>query len=312
MTEMKMARQAYGEILAELGAENERIVALDADLSSSTKTSLFAKQFPDRFFNCGVAEQNMVGVASGLAASGMIPFISTFSLFCSGRAWEQIRNTVAISDLNVKIVVTHGGISVGPDGASHQSLEDIALMRVISNMVVIVPCDAPETVAAVKAAVAYTGPVFIRLGRPKVPSIWQGDTFTIGKATRVAAGTDVSVIACGVMVEEARQAQEILKAENISLDIINMATIKPLDTDMLVDSVKKTGCVVSCEEHSVIGGLGGAVAEALASKYPVPQVFVGVKDRFGQSGKPEELMAEYELDAASIATACRAAIAKKQ
>jgi len=206
MSEMKMAREAYGECLVELGKNDQRIVVLDGDLSASTKTAKFAQAYPDRFFNVGIAEQNMVGVAAGLAASGKIPFVSTFSIFASGRAWEQIRNTVSVCGFNVKIVVTHGGISVGPDGVSHQSLEDIAIMRVIPGMTVIVPCDAPETVAAVKAAVEYQGPVFIRLGRPKVPTIWTGDRFKIGKAQLVTKGSDVTIVSCGIMVDEARKA----------------------------------------------------------------------------------------------------------
>lgn len=312
MAEMKMAREAYGECLAELGKINENIVVLDADLSASTKTITFAKQFPDRFFNCGVSEQNMMGVAAGLAASGKIPFVSTFSIFATGRAWEQVRNTIAVCNLNVKIVATHGGISVGPDGVSHQSLEDISLMRTIPHMTVIVPCDAPEAVAAVKAAVNYPGPVFIRLGRPKVPSIWEGESFTIGKSQCVCEGTDVTIVACGIMVDEARKAHEALAKKNISAEIINMSTIKPLDSQSLITSVKKTGCVVTCEEHSVIGGLGSAVAECLSVNCPVPQRFIGVDDRFGQSGDPADLMDEYNLSFENIVRVAEEVIALKK
>ena len=312
MTEMKMARDAYGELLVELGKKDPRIVVLDADLSVSTKTSKFARNFPERFFNCGIAEQNMIGVAAGLSASGKIPFTSTFSIFASGRAWEQIRNTVSVCNLNVKIVVTHGGISVGPDGVSHQSLEDIALMRAIPDMVVIVPCDAPETVAAIKAAIDYKGPVFIRLGRPKVPSIWEGGCFTIGTAQLVSSGNDVTIIACGIMVDEARKARDVLKAKNISVEIINMSTIKPLDVYALHRSVKKTGCVVTCEEHSVIGGLGSAVAEFLTVHHPVPQRFIGILDRFGQSGDPQDLMTEYNLSYDNIVRAVEEVLSVKK
>lgn len=306
-----MARDAYGEFLAEAGKNDPRIVVLDADLSSSTKTCLFAREFPERFFNCGIAEQNMIGVAAGLAASGKIPFVSTFSIFASGRAWEQIRNTVAVCGLNVKIVVTHGGISVGPDGVSHQSLEDISLMRSIPEMVVIVPCDAPEAVAAVRAAIEYKGPVFIRLGRPKVPTIWDGDRFVIGKAQTVREGKDVSIVACGVMVDEARKAVDILGDKSISAELINMSTIKPLDEKTLLASVKKTGCIITCEEHSVIGGLGSAVAEFLSSTYPVAQERLGVRDMFGQSGDPAVLMDAYELSASYIVRAAEKLVSQK-
>jgi len=312
MAEMQMARDAYGSLLVELGKQDSRIVVLDADLSSSTKTGKFGKAYPERFFNCGIAEQNMIGVAAGLAASGKIPFVSTFSIFASGRAWEQIRNTVAVCECNVKIVVTHGGISVGPDGVSHQSLEDISLMRSIPKMTVIVPCDAPEAVAAVKAAVEYVGPVFIRLGRPKVPNIWTGDTFVIGKAQKVIEGTDVTIVACGIMVDEAVKAVEELKKKNISAELLNMSTIKPLDKESLLASVQKTGCVVTCEEHSVIGGLGSAVAESLISEFPVPQKFVGIKDCFGQSGDPSVLMDAYEISSPNIVQAAQDVIALKR
>ncbi len=309
---MIMARDAYGELLVELGKKDPRIVVLDADLSSSTKTGKFAKVFPERFFNCGIAEQNMVGVAAGFAASGKIPFLSTFSIFASGRAWEQIRNTIAVCGLNVKIVVTHGGISVGPDGVSHQSLEDIALMRSIPEMTVIVPCDAPEAVAAVKAATEYVGPVFIRLGRPKVPSIWEGEKFTIGSSQIVCEGSDVTIVACGIMVDEARKACEALKEKNISAELINMATIKPLDSKALLQSIQKTGCVVSCEEHSVIGGLGSAVAECIVANNPVPQKSIGILDRFGQSGDPKDLMVEYKLSFDNIVRAAEEVITLKK
>ena len=311
MSDMQMARDAYGSLLVELGKINPDIVVLDADLASSTKTLKFGRTYPERFFNCGIAEQNMIGVAAGLAASGKIPFVSTFSIFASGSAWEQIRNTVAVCRGNVKIVVTHGGISVGPDGVSHQSLEDISLMRSIPEMTVIVPCDAPETVAAVKASVEYTGPVFIRLGRPKVPTIWKGDIFKIGTAQRVVEGNDVTIAACGIMVNESLKARKILKEKGISAEVINMSTVKPIDKNMLLDSVRKTGCVVTCEEHSVIGGLGSAVAETLTAHYPVPQHFIGVQDLFGQSGDPNVLMDVYNLSAPNIAEAAEKVIKRK-
>jgi transketolase len=312
MADMQMAREAYGSVLVELGKEDPRVVVLDADLSSSTKTGKFAKAFPERFFNCGIGEQNMVGVAAGLAASGKIPFLSTFSIFASGRAWEQIRNTIAVCKGNVKIVVTHGGISVGPDGVSHQSLEDISLMRSIPEMTVIVPCDAPEAAASVRAACLTYGPVFIRLGRPKVPTIWNGKTFIIGKGQKVLEGADVTIVACGIMVDESLKAASILKEKGISAEVINMSTIKPLDKEMLLESVKKTRCVVSCEEHSIIGGLGSAVAETLAVECPTPQRFIGIKDRFGQSGDPDLLMNEYEIAALNIVSAVEDVIKQKR
>jgi transketolase len=311
MGEMLMARDAYGDLLVELGQSDKNIFVLDADLSSSTKTCKFAKKFPERFFNCGIAEQNMINVAAGLAVAGKKPFVSTFAIFGSGRAWEQIRNTLSVGKLNVKVVVTHGGISVGPDGVSHQSLEDISLMRSIPEMKVIVPCDAPEAVAAIRAASKVNGPVYVRLGRPKVPTIWKGDTFTIGKAQLVSKGKDVTLVACGIMVNEALKACDLLAKKGISAEVINMATIKPLDGDILLTSVKKTGCVVTCEEHSIIGGLGSAVAEFLAQHCPVPQYFIGVQDRFGQSGDPDELMVEYKLTDRDIADAAERVIKKK-
>ncbi len=311
MADMIMAREAYGETLVELGKTNERIVVFDADLSSSTKTSKFAKAFPERFFNCGIAEQNMLCVAAGFSAMGKISFVSTFSIFGTGRAWEQVRNTVAAAKANVKLVTTHGGISVGEDGLSHQSLEDIALMRVIPNMIVIVPADAPETVAAVKAAVEYEGPVFIRLGRPKVPSIWKGDKFEIGKSSVVREGGDVTISACGIMVNEALAAAGELAKDGISVEVINSSSVKPLDVETLLNSVRKTKAVVTCEEHNVIGGLGSAVAEVLAREYPVPQVFVGTQDRFGQSGDPKALMEEYGLSYPHIVKAVKEVLNKK-
>jgi len=310
-SDMVMAREAYGDLLVELGKENENIVVLDADLSSSTKTYKFSKQFPERFFNCGVAEQNMISVAAGLAASGKTVFVSTFAIFGAGRAWDQVRNSLAACRFNVKIVVTHGGISVGPDGLSHQAVEDIALMRVIPNMTVIVPCDAPEAVAAIRAASQAKGPFYIRLGRPKVPTIWHGDRFDIGKAHIVSEGKHVTVVACGIMVNEAIRAGELLREKGISIEIINMSTIKPLDEKAIIKSAKKTGCVITCEEHSVIGGLGGAVSEVLSESYPVPVKRLGIRDCFGQSGSPEELMAEYGITSHDIVRAAESLIKKK-
>lgn len=297
---MKMAREAYGDLLVELGKQNENIVVLDADLSSSTNTYKFAKQFPERFFNCGVAEQNMMSVAAGLAASGKTVFVSTFAIFGAGRAWDQVRNSLAACRFNVKIVVTHGGISVGPDGLSHQAIEDIALMRVIPGMTVIVPCDAPEAVAAIRAASEKPGPFYIRLGRPKVPTIWHGDKFHIGRAHIVQEGEHVTIVACGIMVNEALAAHEVLREKGISAEIINMSTIKPLDEEALLKSAKKTRRVITCEEHSMIGGLGGAVSEFLGEAFPVPIIRIGIRDRFGQSGAPEELMKEYKLTKSDI------------
>ena len=306
-------RDAYGEALAALGQENENIVVLDADLSKSTKTCDFKKAVPERFFNMGIAEQNMMGVAAGLAACGKIPFASTFAVFAAGRAYDQIRNTIAYPKLNVKIAASHAGLTVGEDGGSHQMLEDIALMRVIPNMVVLVPADGEETKQAVRAAAEYDGPVYIRLGRPKVPMIFDENyKFTIGKGVVVKEGTDVTLIGTGIMVSKALEAAEKLAAEGINAAVVNISTIKPLDEKLIVQMAEKTGAVVTCEELSIIGGLGGAVAEVLVEQCPVPMAKIGVNDSFGQSGLPDQLLEKYGLTVEHIVEEAKKVIARKK
>lgn len=312
MSTMIATRDAYGETLAELGAENKDIVALDADLSGSTKTGVFARKFPERFFNMGIAEANMVGTAAGLAAAGKVPFVSTFAIFAVGRAWEQVRQSVAYPKANVKIVATHGGITVGEDGGSHQSVEDVAIMRAVPNMTVIVPADGVETRGAIRAAAAYKGPVYVRLGRNKVPTIFGADyRFEIGKGCEMAAGTDLTFIATGLMTAQALAAAELLKKEGISARVVHIATIKPLDQEIVLKAARETGAIVTAEEHSVIGGLGGAVAELLSEQWPVPVKRVGINDRFGTSGKAEELLKYFGLMPEDLAEAAREVLARK-
>ena len=312
MAEMIATRDAYGEALAELGETNKDVVVLDADLSGSTKTAIFAKKFPERFFNMGIAEQNMMGTAAGLAASGKIPFASTFAIFATGRAWEQVRQSIAYPKLNVKVVATHAGITVGEDGASHQSVEDIAVMRVIPNMTVIVPADGVETRKVIREIVRYKGPVYVRLSRGKSPVVLDDSySFEIGKGVVLKDGTDVSLIACGVMVYKALQAADILGKEGVSARVINISSIKPIDADLIVRAARETGCVVTAEEHSIIGGLGGAVAEVLAENCPVPVKRVGIEDKFGTSGDADLLMELYGLTADNIAKAAREVIKRK-
>jgi len=313
MAEKIATRDAYGDALVELGKENPNIVVLDADLSKSTKTGVFAKAFPDRHFNFGVAEANMISTAAGLATAGKIPFASSFAVFASGRVWDQVRMSVCYPELNVKIVATHGGITVGEDGASHQANEDIALMRALPNITVIVPADAVETKKAVRAIAEYVGPVYMRLGRSEVPTIFdESYDFAIGRAVIVRPGDDVSIFACGIMTAEALEAAEMLAAEGISAEVVNVSTIKPLDAETILASVQKTGCAVSAEEHNIIGGLGSAIAEALIDAYPVPMERVGVPDTFTESGKPAELLKKYGMTPADIAGAAKLAIQHKQ
>lgn len=305
-------REAYGKALAKLGAENMDIVVLDADLSKSTQTAFFAKEFPDRFFDVGVAEQNLIGTAAGLAAAGKIPFASSFAMFATGRAFEQIRNSIAYPSLNVKIAATHAGISVGEDGASHQSIEDIAIMRVLPNMTVLVPADATETEQAIRAAVNIKGPVYIRLGRLALPVLFdESYKFEVGKAHTVREGSDVTVIACGLMVGPAVEAADQLAGENIKVRVINMGTVKPIDREAIVNAAAETGAIVTAEEHNIIGGLGSAVAEVLAQTVPVVQEMVGIKDTFGESGPPAELLEKYGLTAKEVAAAVKRAIERK-
>ncbi len=304
--EFVSCRDVYGETLISLGKQNQNIVVLDADLAKSTRTFKFGRVFPERFFDLGVAEQNMIGVAAGLAASGKIAFASSFAMFASGRAWEQIRNTVAYSNLNVKIFVTHGGISVGGDGSSHQSLEDIALMRVLPQMRVIAPLDGYETEKAVRLAAGEPGPFYIRVSREKTPQLTRKeDKFVLGKSCLLRSGKDTAIIAYGLMIPKALEAGEMLSKEGISARIINMASIKPIDEEAVLAAAEETGIIVTAEEHSVIGGLGSAVAELLSEKNPVPVIRVGTLDRFGQSGTAEELFAEYGLLAADIVAAVK-------
>ncbi len=306
-------RDAYGKALVELGGINDKIVVLDADLAAATKTGMFKKAYPDRFFDSGIAESNMMGVAAGLATTGYTVFASTFAMFAAGRAYEQVRNSIAYPHLNVKIGATHAGISVGEDGASHQCCEDIALMRVIPGMVIINPADDIEARAAVFAAAEYEGPVYMRFGRLAVPRIFdESYKFELGKAVTLREGSDVTIIATGLMVNESIEAAKALADEGISAEVINIHTIKPLDKEAVIRSAAKTGAVVTAEEHSIIGGLGGAVAEALCeSGKPVPVVRLGVNDVFGRSGPAVELLHIYGLDAQNIVAKAKQAIALK-
>ncbi|MBR2672465.1 MAG: transketolase family protein [Oscillospiraceae bacterium] len=307
-------RESYGNALAELGEKAANVVVLDADLSGATKTSVFAKKFPERFIDCGIAEGNMIGVAAGLAASGLcVPFASTFAMFASGRAFEQVRNSVCYPHLNVKIGATHGGVSVGEDGATHQCIEDFATMRVIPGMTVICPADDTEARAAVFAAYEYEGPVYLRFGRSAVPVVYDPETFKfeIGKGIVVRDGTDVTLIACGLEVNEALKAADILAEEGVSAAVIDMHTIKPLDKELVLEYAKKTGAIVTCEEHNVVGGLGAAVAECTAEECPVPVLKIGVQDVFGKSGNGNELLDKFGLTAPFIVEKAKAAIAKK-
>ncbi len=313
MAEKIATREAYGNALAEFGAKYENLVVLDADLAAATKTSTFKKAFPDRIFDCGIAENNMIDVAVGLALSGKIPFASTFAMFAAGRSYEQIRNSIGYPHTNVKIGATHAGITVGEDGATHQCNEDLALMRTIPGMTILNPADAVEARLAVEAAIKMQGPCYLRFGRMAVPVIFDKDyKFEIGRGVKLADGTDVSLIATGIEVEQALAARELLAAEGISASVVNIHTIKPLDEDLVVAEAQKTGAVVTCEEHSIIGGLGGAVAECLSAKCPTPLLRVGVEDTFGRSGPAKELVSYFGLDAAAIAAKAKAAVALKK
>ena len=313
MAEKIATREAYGNALAEFGAKYENLVVLDADLAAATKTSTFKKAFPDRFFDCGIAENNMINVAVGLSLSGKIPFASTFAMFAAGRSYEQIRNSIGYPHTNVKIGATHAGITVGEDGATHQCNEDLALMRTIPGMTILNPADAVEARLAVEAAIKMQGPCYLRFGRMAVPVIFDANyKFEIGRGVKLADGTDVSLIATGIEVEQALAARELLAAEGISASVINIHTIKPLDEDLIVAEAQKTGAIVTCEEHSIIGGLFGAVAECLSAKCPTPVLRVGVEDTFGRSGPAKELVSYFGLDAAAIAAKAQAAVALKK
>lgn len=293
-------RQSYGEELAKLGEENENIVVLDADLTTATKTELFAEKFPDRFINVGIAEQNLIGISAGLSTFGKIPFASTFAVFAAGRAYEQIRNSIAYPNLNVKICATHGGVSVGEDGATHQMLEDLSLMRGLPNMTVMCTSDDIQTKWAVREISKKKGPVYLRLCRMKTPVIYDTDNFEIGKAVQIGEGTDASIIATGVCVSEAIKAMEILKEKGINVRVIDMHTIKPIDRKMIIKCAKETKRIITVEDHSIIGGLGSSVCEVLSEEYPTKVERMGIMDTFGQSGKGEELLAYYRIDSNAI------------
>lgn len=313
---MKIAtRAAYGEALAELAEQYPELVVLDADLSGSTMTKSFADKYPQRFYDMGIAEGNMAGVAAGLAACGKKPFINSFAMFSAGRAWEQVRNSIAYPGLNVKVIGSHGGLSVGEDGATHQCIEDYAIMRAIPGMLVLSPCDGPEMKLAVKALLEYDGPAYMRLGRLAVESVTDtvpGYTFEIGKGSVLRDGTDAAVIATGMMVQSAYEAAETLAAEGISLRVIDMHTIKPLDKELVIKAAKETGCIVTSEEANVLGGLGSAVAEVAAEACPVPVVRHGVMDEFGRSGKAQAVLDAYKLNAAGIIEQVKYALTLKK
>ncbi|MBQ8828267.1 MAG: transketolase family protein [Clostridia bacterium] len=305
-------RDAYGKALAEFGSD-ERIVVLDADLSKSTKTATFQKDYPERHFNMGIAEGNMMSVAAGLAACGKVVFASSFAMFAAARACEQVRNSVCYPKLNVKVAATHSGITVGEDGASHQCVEDVAIMRALPGMVVLCPCDSVETRMAIKAAIEYDGPMYIRLGRLAVEDVYEQDGFRleIGKGITVKDGNDVTIVASGLMVQESLKAVEILAESGISARLIDMHTIKPIDKDILVKAAKETGLIVTVEEHTVVGGLGSAVCEALAENYPCKVKMIGIEDEFGTSGTPAALLEKYGINGKAIAEKVKAALVNK-
>ena len=315
MSEIKTVatRVGFGTALKELGHEREDFIVMDADLAAATQTGAFKKEFPDRFYNCGIAEQNMISIAAGIAATGKRVICSSFAMFAAGRAFEQIRNSVGYPHLNVIIGATHAGISVGEDGATHQCNEDIAIMRTIPGMTIINPADETEARLAVHAAMDHEGPVYMRFGRLAVPVVFGDDyKFEIGKGVELKEGNDVTIIATGLMVNEALQAHELLKAESINARVINMATIKPLDAEIVIKAAKETGAIVTAEEHSVIGGLGSAVSEVLAEEYPVPVVKLGVNDEFGHSGLAVKLLDEFGLRAVNIVEKVKKAISLKK
>ena len=305
-------RVEYGRILTQLGEEYPDIVVLDADLSGSTGTTRFAKVFRDRFFNVGIAEQDMMGTAAGLALGGKVPFASTFAIFATGRAWEQIRQTIAYGNLNVKIVASHGGITVGEDGGSHQSIEDLALMRVLPNLVVLVPADGPETRAMVRWAATYQGPVYLRTSRIPFPVIHDDTyTFELGRSHILREGTDVTLAGIGLMVHQCLAAADLLAKQGMSARVLNLSCLKPLDWQLILDSARRTGGLVTAEEHLATGGLGSAVSEVLTEFYPVPQKRVGLRDTFGMSGKPDELLKHFGLTAEDISKAALAVMTRK-
>lgn len=313
VTGHKDTRSGFGDAMTELGRTNPQVVAMCADLIGSLKLDTFIKENPDRFFQAGISEANMMGVGAGLAVGGKVPFVSTFAAFATGRVYDQIRQSVCYSNTNVKIAASHAGITLGEDGATHQIMEDLGLMKMLPNMVVINPCDYNQTKAATLAAAAHVGPVYLRFGRPVEPIYTPEDQeFVIGKAVQMNEGNDVTIIATGHMVWRAIQATEMLEAEGVSVDLINIHTIKPLDKEAILESVRKTGCVVSCEEHLINGGLGDSVAQLLARECPTPQEFVAVDDRFGESGTPAQLMVKFHLEAPDVVAAVHRVMARKR
>lgn len=314
MSKKIATREAYGKALVKLSSLNSNVVVLDADLSKSTKTADFKAVAPERFINMGIAESNMMGVAAGLATCGKIPFVSSFAIFAAGRAFEQIRNSICYPNLNVKVCATHAGLTVGEDGATHQAVEDLALMRSIPNMTVINPCDAVETEAAILAIAEYEGPCYVRLGRLAVNTVNDENTykFEIGKGITLASGNDVTIIATGMMVEYALEAKEMLKKDGIEARVINIHTIKPIDKQLIIDAAKETKAIVTVEEHSIIGGLGSAVSEVVCETCPVPVVKVGINDTFGESGKPYELLEKYGLTTQGIVDSVKKAMELKK
>lgn len=307
----KDTRSGFGDGIAEVARKNQNVVALTADLAGSLKLQQFIKEFPERFIQCGIAEANMIGIAAGLTIGGKIPYTTTFANFSTGRVYDQIRQSVAYSDKNVKICASHAGLTLGEDGATHQILEDIGMMKMLPGMTVIVPCDYNQTKAATIAIADYKGPVYLRFGRPVWPIFTNPDDFVIGKAQQFSEGTDVSIFACGHMVWLAIQAGAALQERGISVDVINIHTIKPLDEEAILNSIRKTRCAVTVEEHNIIGGLGDAVAQVAAKNFPVPIEYIGTKDTFGESGKPEELLRKYGLDTPFIIEAAEKALGRK-
>ncbi len=311
VTGKKDTRSGFGDGIMEAAAENENIVALTADLAGSLKLGLFIKAYPERFIQCGIAEANMIGIAAGLTIGGKIPYTTTFANFSTGRVYDQIRQSVAYSGKNVKICASHAGLTLGEDGATHQILEDIGMMKMLPGMTVIVPCDYNQTKAATKAIANYEGPVYLRFGRPVWPIFTKEEDFKIGKAHILNEGKDISIFACGHMVWKAVEAAKILEAKGISVDLINIHTIKPLDTEAILASIKKTKCAVTAEEHNIIGGLGDSIAQVAAKDCPIPMEYIGTNDTFGESGKPEDLLVKYGLDTDHIVAAAEKVLARK-
>ena len=314
MLNEKETRAGFGEGIHELAKQNSEVVVLTADLAGSFKLGPFIKEFPDRFIEVGIAEANMIGIAAGLTIGGKIPYTTTFANFSTGRVYDQIRQSVAYSDKNVKICASHAGLTLGEDGATHQILEDIGLMKMLPGMTVVVPCDFNQTKAATKAIADYQGPVYLRFGRPKWPNFTKedGSDFVIGKAQKLSEGTAISIFACGHLVWKAIEAGKLLEAEGISVEVINLHTIKPLDVDAIVESISKTGCAVTAEEHNVIGGMGDAVAQVAAKHCPVPIEYIGTQDTFGESGTPNQLLAKYGLDTPEIFAAAKKVLGRKK